>query len=237
MSLDHLDRLAAAQSAFADLLAAADPEAPVVSCDPWRVADLALHLGGVHWWASAMSLGVDLDPHEPPGPRDTPTLLAFYTWSAAHLRETLAARPTDAPALTLDGPGTAGFWRRRQLHETLVHLADLALATGTDLRAIDDRYGLTASDWTDTVAELLDTMTPRQVRLGRIEPPADTAELVTEDADVLRLGDGEPVVRVVGPARSLALLLWHRTGPDDASLAVSGDRAALDRLLALRLTP
>lgn len=234
--LDHLAALARAQDAFAATLAGADPEAPVAACAPWRVADLALHLGGVHWWAAAMAHGVDLDPHEPAAPRDTASLVAFYSWSAAHVCATLAERDPDAPALTLLGPGPAGFWRRRQLHETLVHLWDLAAAadarTWLDAEPADaDRLA-----WADAVAEVVDTMTPRQVRLGRIAPLAETVELVAGERS-WRLGDGEPAARVHGTPRDLALLLWHRVAPGERSLRVEGDPGALDRLLALRLTP
>ncbi len=234
MSLDHLSLLASAQTAFADLLATADPEAPVPCCEPWRVADLALHLGGVHWWASAMAMGVDLDPHDPADPREPAALVEFYTWAAGQLRLSLAALPPDAPALTLDGPGTAAFWRRRQLHETLVHLADLAAATGADLAELEVRHGL-AGAWWDTVDEVLEVMLPRQVRLGRTAPPVDAVELTDGAGTVRRLGTGDPVAVVRGKPRELALLLWHRQGPD--GLEVSGDRDALDRVLALRLTP
>jgi uncharacterized protein (TIGR03083 family) len=241
--LDHLAALERAQAEFAAVLASADPEAPVAACAPWHVADLALHLGGVHWWASAMALGVDLDPHEPPGPRDSDSLVTFYSWSAAHLRATLAERDPQAPALTLLGPGVAGFWHRRQLHETLVHLWDLAAATGA--RTWLDAEPAADADlaWADAVAEVVDTMAPRQVRLGRIGPLADAVELVAAgrpraaDARTWRLGDGEPAARVHGTPRDLALLLWHRVAPGERSLRVEGDAAVLDRLLALRLTP
>lgn len=49
--------------------------------------------------------------------------------------------------------------------------------------------------------------------------------------------DEAPLVRVSGPARSLALLLWGRTGPDDATLRVEGPDEALRAVLAQALTP
>jgi len=231
VSLDHLAALARAQHQFATVLAAADPEAPVACCAPWRVADLALHLGAVHWWAAAMALGVDLDPHEPAAPRETAALVAFYTWSAAHLRSTLADVGPDAPALTLLGPGPAGFWRRRQLHETAVHLWDLSTAAGAGSDTLGDDV------WADAVAEVVDTMTPRQVRLGRIEPLPHAVDLVAPGG-TWRLGpDGPAAVTVQGCARDLALMLWKRVLPGTAGLEVSGDASALVSVLALRLTP
>ncbi|HMO10107.1 MAG TPA: maleylpyruvate isomerase family mycothiol-dependent enzyme [Actinotalea sp.] len=227
MSLDHLAALGRAQQAFAQALAAADPDAPVPSCAPWRVADLALHLGTVHWWAAAMAAGVDLDPTAPTEPRDTDSLVRFYRWAARHLHDTLASLDPNATGVTLDGPGPSSFWRRRQLHETLVHLWDLG---GADAMPTEPQL------WWDTAAEVVDTMTPRQVRLGRIEPLKDSAELVASDGTLV-LGPGDPAVRVHGEPRDLALLLWRRIGPDSGSVRVDGDRGVLGRLLALRLTP
>lgn len=231
VTLDHLAALTRAQHQFATLLATADPEAPVTSCQPWRVADLALHLGGVHWWAAAMALGVDLDPHEPSTPRQTAALVAFYSWAAQQLRTTLAEVGPDAPALTLAGPGTAAFWRRRQLHETAVHLWDLTTAVGADPDTLGEEV------WADTVAEVVDTMTPRQVRLGRTEPPPHTVELVAPGR-AWRLGpERTPDVTVRGAARDLALMLWKRLEPGGTGLVISGDASALVSVLALRLTP
>jgi uncharacterized protein (TIGR03083 family) len=232
VSLDHLAALGDAQRRFLTTLASADPESPVPTCAPWRVADLALHLGGVHWWAAAMALGVDLDPHEPAEPRDTSTLVGFYAWAAAELRSTLAVLGPHAPCATLVGPGQASFWGRRQLHETLVHLWDLQVALGAD---VDDSPHDEA--WVDTVAEVVDTMTPRQVRLGRIALPAQAVELVAPGRS-WRLGpDLRAAATVHGRPRDLALLLWGRLVPGDRSLHVSGDAAAVDRLFSLRLTP
>lgn len=231
--LDHLAALAVAQHAFAEALASADPEAPVPSCAPWRVADLALHLGGIHWWAAGMAHGVDLDPREPAGPRDVDTLVRFYVWAAGALRRTLVDLGPDAPALTLVGPGTAAFWRRRQLHETLVHLWDLGAALGTDLTAVHDGV------WSDTVDEVVTVMAPRQVRLGRMVATTTPVVLRDHAGHVWRLGpEGWPAAaEVSGSARALALLLWRRIGPWDGALTVHGDAEALDRLLAAALTP
>jgi hypothetical protein len=50
-------------------------------------------------------------------------------------------------------------------------------------------------------------------------------------------GDGPPAVEVRGPASDLALLLWGRLDPGDASIVVDGDQGALDDALGRRLTP
>ncbi|MGC5166666.1 maleylpyruvate isomerase family mycothiol-dependent enzyme [Luteimicrobium sp. DT211] len=242
--------LTAAQESFLDLLGRADPEAPVPTCGAWRVADLALHLAGIHWWAAAMALGVDLEGTDASQPRERDRLVEIYGWASAHLRATLTERALDAPALTLDGPGPAAFWYRRQLHETLVHLVDLRVATGATPRS--GTAGTWSAVWADTVDEVVTVMHPRQVRLGRATAPTVAVDLVTTDvhgpseAIVLappvaswRIGpsSGEADARVVGPAWALALLLWGRLAPDDDALTVSGTPAALRAVLGSTLVP
>ncbi|WP_158375494.1 maleylpyruvate isomerase N-terminal domain-containing protein [Cellulosimicrobium cellulans] len=252
-----LDALAAAQDAFAALLAEADPGAPVPGCAPWTVTDLALHLGGVHRWAAAMARREDDDGADPVGPREPDALRTFYREQADVLQATLRSLGPDAPAYTLLGPGPAAFWHRRQLHETLVHLHDLAAAAGAPHPVADPVL------WADAVDEVVTVMTPRQVRLGRMAPLDAPVELIADDAGRSWLlgapADGQPgpaglrpeaagdatapsapdgaPVTVAGPARALALLLWGRTPADDPALTVTGDRAALDAARAAPLTP
>ena len=247
---DPVCMLTAAQESFLDALGKTDPELPVPTCGGWRVADLALHLAGIHWWASGMALGVDLDGADATEPREQDRLVEVYAWAAAHLRATLTERPLDAPALTLDGPGAAAFWYRRQLHETLVHLVDLRLAAGEKPRgAAADVW---SAVWADTVDEVVTVLHPRQVRLGRAAPPSVAVDLAATDvhgpsgAIVLappvtewRIGppDAAPDARVEGPAWALALLLWGRLSPDDGALTVHGDPGALRAVLGRTLVP
>lgn len=229
---DLLDALAAAQDAFAALLADADPDAPVPGCAPWTVTDLALHLGGVHRWAAAMARRLDDGGADPTEPREPAALRAFYREQADVLQDTLRALGPDARAHTLTGPGPAAFWHRRQVHETLVHLHDLAEAAGVP-HPVDD-----PALWADTVDEVVTVMTPRQVRLGRMAPlDAPVALAATDAGRTWTLGGPAAPVTVAGPARALALLLWGRTTPDDPALTATGDRAALLAALARPLTP
>lgn len=223
--MDHLRRLAAHQARFAAALRTADLDAPVAGCAPWTAADLGLHLTGIHAWAADKASGDQRDQgvYLPTGPRTRSALVAAYEERAAQLCERLAGLDPAAPCWTLAGEGTTVFWRRRQLHETAMHLWDLESASG----APTPYDPVVAADGVDEVATVF---TPRQVRLGRIAPlPYALSLTATDTGDSWQLGDGAPGAQVSGTAQELLLGLWHR-----APLAADERAAAI---LALALTP
>jgi len=227
-ALDHLALLADLQAQFLATIPAVDPSTRVPWCGRWRVRDLVVHVARIHHWAA----GQARRQQETPLGRGPFVLADLYRDCAAELLDTLTTLGPDVSSWTLLGHGPASFWRRRQVHETLVHLWDLRTAGGLEL-AVDPVL------WADTVDEVVTVMQPRQERLGRMEPlPAPVALLATDTArEWLLGGDGAPAARVLGAASELALLLWGRRTPDDAGLRVEGDRAALDDALARHLTP
>lgn len=228
--LDHMPWLTAFQDDFLATLRDADRTARVPWCGRWRVADLTIHLARIHHWAAAQARRTREVPLGR-GPFDD--LAGLYERCALELREAILELGPDAIGSTLLGPGPASFWMRRQMNETLVHLWDLRSAVGL-------RTDVPGEVWADTVDEVVAVMQPRQVRLGRMEPPTVAVDLVgTDSATRHRLGrpDGEADVVVSGPVQQLALLSWRRTAPDDDALTVEGARDRLDALLAERLTP
>jgi uncharacterized protein (TIGR03083 family) len=212
---------------FAAVVADSDPDAPVRHCPGWTLRDLADHLGGVHQWAAhaVVACSPDLTP-EPAGPRDAAALADWYRGHAAHLVDVLASRPADAPAWAMvESNRTAGFWRRRQVHETTLHLWDAEDAVG-DPSPLDPTLA-----W-DGIVEVVEVVYPRQVRLGRISPLPGRLELVASDGPWrCSLGTGEPH-ELHASAEVLLRLLWHRADPE-----AEGVDPGTALLLAGALTP
>jgi uncharacterized protein (TIGR03083 family) len=201
---DWLALLRAHADRFAAVVATADPDAPVTHCPGWSVRDLVGHLGGVHQWAAhAVTAGSpDLQPTPPAS--DEPDLAAWYAQQAARLLDVLAATPPAAPAWTLDAADrTAGFWRRRQVHEVAMHTWDAEEAIGRPT-AYDPWLA-----W-DGVLEVAHVLYPRQVRLGRVDPLPAAVRLVATDVPAeATIGSG-PELEVRDRAEVLLRLLWHR---------------------------
>ena len=200
-----LDLLRTQAERFADVVEHGDPARKVTSCPGWTLRDLTAHLGGVHQWAAQAAVEGDpsLEP-EPAPAEDAAGLSAWYLLHASALIDVLTARPTDAPAWTLDRDDrTTGFWRRRQVHEVTMHLWDAELTLGA-ARPIDPELA-----W-DGVAEVVDILYPRQVRLGRTSALTTAVRLTATDIDdSVVMGDGRPV-DVAAPAEVLLRMLWHR---------------------------
>ncbi|GAA5106816.1 maleylpyruvate isomerase family mycothiol-dependent enzyme [Alloalcanivorax gelatiniphagus] len=223
MAPDWLDLLRRRTRRFADVVDGADPATAVTWCPGWTLHDLVDHLGGVHQWAAhAVAVG---DPGLEPEPAPHGTDLS--RWYAAHasaLVDVLAATPPDAAAWTLDKQDrTAGFWRRRQVHETVMHTWDAEEALGVP-QPIEAWLA-----W-DGVLEVAEILYPRQVHLGRVDPLPAALRLVATDVDgEVILGDGEPVV-VEDSAEVLLRLLWHRAPTEGLAPRATA-------LLAGRLAP
>ena len=232
--LDHLDLLRRAQAEFLSSIGEVDPATPIPWCGRWRVRNLVVHLSRIHHWAA----GQAAKRQETPLGRGPFVLDELYAAQATELRETLE-RLGDTEGWTLVGNGPASWWRRRQLHETTVHLWDLRASAGLP---VDDDPLV----WSDTVDEVVTVMQPRQEAMGRMQPLDAPVRLVATDAARSWLlgapapvADGhegaDPRVTVEATAQDLALLVWGRRGPQD--VRVVGDAQALDEALSRRLTP
>jgi uncharacterized protein (TIGR03083 family) len=218
--------LASATSAFADVLEDSDPTDAVPSCPGWTVADLVDHLGGVHQWAWHAVVFGNPDGKPEPAPTDPAELVSWYAGHAGSLRDALAAAGAEGKAWTFGTESTAGWWLRRQTHETRMHTRDLLEAGGWV-----DEWELAPELAWDGVQEVATEFYPRQVRLERTEPIPGTLHLVASDlpgAAPVVIGEAEPVVEVSAPAVDVLLMLWHRQECADPAAAA---------LLALPIAP
>ena len=240
--VNHLAALDHAASTFSELLRAVDPGEPVPSCPGWCVSDLAVHLGIVHRWATEVVAGGQA-AERGPGPDVDEDLVVWFDQGVAGLLDVLAATDPDRPTWGFGPPPRlAAFWRRRQAHETAMHLVDLRLASG-----LAPHYpGALALDG---IHEVVEDFFPRQVSLGRIAPLTRSLRLVPDDdprAAVLLAGDGTsahalsttpPDAAVAGPAEVLVRLLWGRAALDDDDIEILGDPQAAAEVLGAGIVP
>lgn len=268
--LDHVRHYLQAAERFARTVAHADLRAPVATCPGWSTYDLVCHLGNVHAWAATIVETGAAAPkqNDAPPSHKSRAVEEWYVGKAGDLHQVLRAADPEAPCWNFvqGAAGRAGFWARRQLHETLVHQVDLDAATadldpevcadGVDevlrllLRRVHDQGSparlsaplcLAATDvgraWT------LTPRTPASRGAVPLQPRGSAAESAPAPAAgppmvVERLHPG--VDRLEAPAAALYPLLWHRLSLDDALAAgarVVGDEGRVRAFLASRLTP
>jgi len=243
--MDYLAHLQQELAAFEACLGG-DLSAPVEHCGDWTLYDLASHLGGGNLWAAAAVTEQRGDYEAAPAPRDPSAVAEWFNGTGGVL---LAALDTDpaASAWTIAPPPTVGFWQRRRAQEALIHRWDAEHALGT-AGPLDPALA------DDGIAEVIDIIAPRQVRLGRTAAPAHAVGLHATDTGSRRiLGPGDPVATVSGSGRTLRpddpvatasgtatdllLLLWGRLDAGDPAITWDGDGELARSVLAAALVP
>jgi uncharacterized protein (TIGR03083 family) len=225
----YVDQIRAEVTAIAAILRAHGPDAPVLACPGWNVGDVVGHLGDVHRWATeVVRTGADCATEWTPPEGDA--LLPWFESGAATLCQPLDEVDPEHPCWTFGRPpGRAGFWRRRQAFEAVVHHFDVAHATGTP-------FDLSPAIAARGVTEVVSFMYPRQVAMERTAALALPVRLrATDTSDTWVVGEpGEPRAEVAGPATSLLLMLWRR--PAD-HVTRTGDGVSLSAFDSLSPTP
>ena len=218
----------------------ADVGAPVPSCPDWTVHDLVVHLGTANWWGGAnvreanpegRARGMrEVMESAPPASAGADALARWYADLVVVANKTYTDADLDAPAWTFAGPGRAGYWLRRQLHETAIHRWDLEAA----LRGVAGTTPLMDDVAMDGIDEFCTALRPV---LDLVKPPLPvTIRLRAGDREwSLRGAEGTGEVEVAGTAETLLLFLWGRVGRD-ADLEVVGDVAGLDAALEVGLS-
>lgn len=245
--IDFVHEYAVAADRFANAVADADLRAAVPTCPGWTTYDLIVHLGNVHAWAATIvETGRPANEQtDVPRTRRPGVVGGWYLGKAEDLLAVLRAAPPDQACWNFAfGSGVVGFWPRRQLHETLIHLVDLDLTVG---RPTDIPQTLAA----DGVAEVLGVFLHRMHRRHPAELTAPLT-LVAEDADrAWTVTPADPpsdpprvahrevphADRVQASADALFRLLWGRLAVDDPTVTVTGDQDRVGAFLASRLVP
>ncbi|MGW4061308.1 maleylpyruvate isomerase family mycothiol-dependent enzyme [Amycolatopsis sp. NPDC004747] len=244
-SLSH-DQLAAALVAEADrfgtAIAGAAPDVRVPTCPEWTLRDLTCHVGVAYHKSAAIiaSRPTGYVPFEAVTIDDPPAFEALGGWlrdGAERLVAVVVEVGPETPTSTWTPDRRAGFWTRRLTHETVVHRADAAFATGT-------AYDVDADLAADGISEGLDLVA---VFARQPHPALDRASLrgagetllfhatdpdvswlvrrTPSGVEVSRETASEPDVVVEGRAVDLLLALTLRIAADDPRLTVSGDAA------------
>ena len=228
----------------ATLLASAADEAGldalVPTCPGWTIADLVLHIGEVHRWATAAVAGKAGKLSEIPGDflGDLPEPLAATDWlrrGAITLCETLVKGDECfdyAAFLTDPASPRLLFWARRQAMETTVHRADAESAL---VRCTPLAHEIAL----DGIDEFLTGFLPRSRTPLRADKPhrLQIAPDYSDQRWTVSISSEMPVTErratdadcvVSGPASDIYLALWNR-GPT-AGLKIDGDPAAIEML-------
>jgi uncharacterized protein (TIGR03083 family) len=256
--LDYLAHLAEESSRFVQALDAAAPDARVATCPEWDADDLLWHLAEVQWfWGTIVRERLtdgarveELKAERPAGGRSA--LRGFYERSSGELSRVLAATAPDTVVWTWASDQSAGFIRRRQAHEALIHRVDAEVTAGRrtpmdpalSADGVDEvlrvmyggvpPWGDFAADGSKTVRFVATDQGGRSwlATLGRFTGTAPDGGGTYEDEPDMRIATSDPglpaAATVTGAAADLDCELWHR--PPVGPVERSGDEAVLAEL-------
>jgi uncharacterized protein (TIGR03083 family) len=253
--IDQLAEFERTAAEFAAVLGRVAPETAVPACPGWTMADLALHIGsGQRWAASILLSGTGQRP--PEVLRTTISWPDWYAGTTAALAAAIRAVDPDEPCWNFAPvEQRAGFWARRRLHETVIHLVDAVQAEAAlDQRDASGLAAVPAAIAADGVDEVFEVFLPRLLARG-IEPavtrqigvratdtgdewtltPASESAVSTGVAPQVERGKATGEAVLSGTAAELDLCLWKRLPA--AVLTVEGDPAVAAAFLAGQATP
>jgi uncharacterized protein (TIGR03083 family) len=251
--LDYLTHLGSDSRRFVEVLRDVDGSRPVPTCPDWTADDLLFHLAKVQsFWARIVreritdeSAAVD---HDCPRPADRAGLLTLFDRASADLYQALASTPPETTVWSWAHEQTAGFSRRRQAHEALIHRLDAELTAGarTELHpalaadgvaeALTVMYGDPPA-WGemalegDHVVQFLasDTGDSYQVAVGRFTGVGPVSGKANDFWCLDQAPSGsQPTLQISGSAEDLDCWLWRR--PPRGSVDIEGDQQTLAKL-------
>lgn len=205
----------------------------VAACPGWTPADLLVHLGRVHRWATAAldTPPAGPPPRFPPAPPPGTDLIEWIDVGLETLIDKLADTDLDEPCWSFAEPQTARFWLRRQAIETATHRWDAERAVGIDPAPIDGEVAAAGIDeWCLLQASRWYHPSPDIV--GSVHLHATDGEgewCIDVDAEGLSWDRGHRKADVAlrGSRSDLLLALQNRA----AATEVLGDQALLEKVL------
>ncbi|MEV0089358.1 maleylpyruvate isomerase family mycothiol-dependent enzyme [Saccharopolyspora sp. NPDC050642] len=225
---------------FAEAVAGADPNARVPTCPEWPLRVLVGHVGQAHRWAAGIARS---GPTPVPDPFDadpgSPEDWSDWLHEGASILADAVLSADDRPVWTFLGPRPATFWLRRMLHDTTVHHADAALATGAAFEVAPDLAADAISEWLEVLSDpVAQTVKPAFAELrgtGQtllLRPDTGLGWLITRTPDGVRWTRATETAdtALAGPARDLLLVLTRRLPIDQVT--ITGDRNLADHWLA-----
>jgi uncharacterized protein (TIGR03083 family) len=200
-TLDFLAHLRADSARFREVLSAVDPSTEVPSCPGWDAAELLWHLSEVQGvWAAIVCDRLE-DPEraeELVRAADYEAQLVQFDACSASLIDALAVASDDALVWTwFPADQTAGFVRRRQAHEALIHRLDAELTAG----AVTDVDPALATDGILEVLERMYAATPRWASLCWTVRSAGSLPRIPAQTGWSRSGTGADTAPI--PARPI----------------------------------
>jgi uncharacterized protein (TIGR03083 family) len=224
---------------LAKAVAGADPDAIVPTCPEWPLRVLIGHIGQAHrWTASIVRSGpspvpdpFDADPGEPG---------EWAGWLRAGATDLIdAVQVANGPVWTFFGPGQGTFWLRRMLHDTIVHHADAAFATGNAFDVAPDLATDAISEWLEVLTNpVTQTLRPALAELRgtgqriQVRPETGPGWLITRFPDGVRWSRSTDAAdaTLTGSVANLLLVLSRRRPLSE--VAITGDRDLVDHWLA-----
>jgi uncharacterized protein (TIGR03083 family) len=226
--------------AFAELFRDADGSTPVPTCPGWTLTQLLRHVGrGDRWAAQIVRDRLDdyLDPRAVEGGKPPPDAADAISWlqgGAQRLVDAVELSGVETPVWTFLGRRPANWWIRRRLHETAVHRADVAIATGGEFTLNGDIAADAVTEWLERVAI--------QAGSGGAALPlgdGDTLHLHATDPGLGEAGEwtvgvgdgginwthehGKGSVALRGGATDLLLVMTRRVSVADTDIEFFGD--------------